>query len=415
MNRALIGLLSFCIASPLLAQQDSLPHPYPQAHRLTVDMISGYDSNVLYNDLVTSLYQGKNLDRDTRTHSQDALNGRGRAGYELGFRASYTWGDSLFGKAHWSPRISLAHQSVMGMRFSDAVYDLTFFGNAAYEGQTAALGNSAFEQLAYQTVAFGIEDRRTGTFVELALVNGQYLNTGDIRTADLFTGADGRYLDLDLDGSYHRSDTGSTGFGRSNGMGAAVSLAWHHPLALFGHPALLELGAVDVGFIAWGSRSLQLEKDSTIHYEGIAVSDVLDLDGLLVDTGELQDSLGLGLEPGSFVRPLPFRLHGGLRMGRSKGRFARQDDLLYSLTVDQIYLPGYLPLGTFARRFFLSSTWSTEVAVRYGGFGGLRAGLDVEARLGPWLQAHLQTQNLIGSFSDQAMGRSVIVGIAMRW
>jgi hypothetical protein len=50
----------------------------------------------------------------------------------------------------------------------------------------------------------------------------------------------------------------------------------------------------------------------------------------------------------------------------------------------------------------------------YGGFGGLRvaAGLDVQA--GP-LRINLRTTNAVGSVSEQAMGRSVMLGIAAAW
>lgn len=382
-------------------------------HRITLESVGAYDSNVLYNDLVMGIHRGGFLSTEVRERTLNALGSANRAGYEFSGSASFAWGDSLFGLADLMPRVSVAHRDLLGIRFVRDAYTLSFFGNAAFEGSTAHIGPSAFEQVQYQTFAFGVEDKRTGSFVELAIVNGRSLNTGDIPKADLYTATDGRYLELELDGEYQRSDTGSTGF--SNGIGAAITLQWKRPFRLFGMPAMGSIGIFDLGFINWNQRSLSVDKDSTIRYEGVEVAGILDLDGLILNENSLQDSLGLGYEPMSFLRPLPAMVEAKLEFGRRYKGIPGFERHAYAVSIDQRTLPGYIPRGTVVRNFPLSRAVLAQVGVTYGGFGEFRARVGLEAFVQDHLSISVGTPNAVGLFSDQARGKALAGRVGVVW
>ncbi len=407
----LLPILFHLLAS---AQQDSVPSPNMIGqHRFTLDASAGYDSNVLRNDLVTGVYNGGPLGRDVRERTLDGLGSADRAGYELGGRATYAWGDSLFGHAGWMPRFSLSYQSVMGVRFTSDVYALSFFGNAAFEDRTAQLGPGVFEQVTYQSFGLGIEGRNSGSFVELALVNGQSLNAGRIQKADLYTAPFGRYLELQLDGEYHRSDTASGGFNK--GLGAAINARWQHIFQLFRSPAVFSLAVSDLGFIAWNNNSLSVKKDSTIRYEGIEVTDILDLDGLLVNRTTLQDSLGFGYSKGSFMRALPARIEARLGAGRFQKRSHFHGMQPYELSVDYRYLPGYQPHAAIARNLVFAKSMAISVGAGYGGFGDFRAMAGLMGMLGKHFLIGVQTPNAIGLFSDEANGKAIALRLEATW
>jgi hypothetical protein len=303
---------------------------------------------------------------------------------------------------------------VEGMRFTKDDYQLTFFGNSDLADQTAHLGPSRHEQVQYSTIGFGVQDRKTGTWLELALVNGHSLNAANIRTADLYTAPDGRYLDLKLDGDYWASDTAQQGSGRNNGIGAAINFQWNTSVCLLGAPAILGIGVRDLGFIAWNGNSVRVSSDSTIHFEGLIVDHILDLGDLGIDRTTLQDSLGLGFESGSFLRALPARFAANLRFGRPLGREDPGQLYTYELTVEQHILPGYVPYARLDRNFGLSQALCAGVGVSYGGFGELRVAAGLDAQVGV-LRINLRTANVIGLVSDQAMGRSLMLGIEAAW
>lgn len=382
-------------------------------HRFTLDASAGYDSNVLRNDLVTGIYRGGAMGRDVRQRTMDGMGNSNRAGYELGGRATYAWGDGLFGRAEWMPRISLAYQSVMGVQFAKDVYALSFFGNAGFEDGTAHLGPSEFEQVTYQTFGLGVEGRNSGSFVELTIVNGRSLNAGRVQKGDLFTAQYGRYLELQLDGEYHRSDTAGNSFNK--GIGAAINMQWQHSFQLLRSPALFSLAVTDLGFITWNKNSLSVQKDSTIRYEGFEVADILDLDGLLVNKATLQDSLGFGFSKGSFMRVLPARAEVGLRAGRFHKRSHFQGMRPYELSVDYRYLPGYLPHAGITRNFVFAKCMALSVGAGYGGFGELQAMAGLMGMLGKHFLIGIHTPTAIGLFSDIANGKAVALRLEAAW
>ena len=396
------------------AQQDSTWGPNMQkGNRINLEGIGAYDSNVLYNDLITSLYKGGVLAPEVRQRSMDALGNVNRAGYEFGSRATFAWGDSLFGHRSWMPRFSLSYQSAMGLRFAPDAYSLSFFGNSGFEDRTAHVGQSYLRQVNYQTFSFGLEDRETGSFVELSLVNGSRLNTCNLPLADLYSAPDGRYLDLVLEGDYRSSDTASSGFNK--GIGAAINVEWRHPLKLFGSPAVFSASITDVGFISWNRNSLAVTKDTTLHYQGIEVTDLLDLDGILVNNSTLQDSLGLGYSTGSFTMALPARVQARIKFGNLRNTGPGNNRHAYTLSADYRYLPGYVPRALITRDFAITECFLAQVGAGYGGFGTLRGMVGMEALLGKSLRIGLGTTNIVGLVSDQVRGKALTVQLETTW
>ncbi|MBX2982775.1 MAG: hypothetical protein KF843_08890 [Flavobacteriales bacterium] len=414
MNDRCLWWIPLVIPVFVSAQVDSTELPFTGPdHRFTIEAIGSYDSNVIYNDLVMGIYRGGPLSGEVRKRTLDVLGSGNRAGSEQEGTATYTWGDSLFGRSGLRPRFSMGYRDFLGMRFTRDAFALSFFGNAAFEGRTAHIGPSNFEQINYQTFSFGVEDRRTGSFLELGVVNGRALNSGQLHTADLYTAMDGRYLELELDGNYHRSDTGSTGL--SNGIGAVLSMQWRKPLQLFQSPGALSITVTDLGFIAWNPNSLSVTKDSTIRFEGLEVSGILDLDDLILNENTLQDSLGLGYSKGGYLRMLPARMEAKLEFGREyKGHSAFLRSA-YAVSVDYRLLPGYVPYAIVDRNLELTKCIMVQVGAAYGGFGDLRARLGLQALLGKHVGIRLGTPNLIGLASGQARGKAVAANIEMVW
>lgn len=415
MNRTtwLLGLL---LPVSALAQPEPVPPPKPPVHglRITLDGQGLYDSNVLFNNLIVGLYRGGDLPKDVRQRSLDALGNFNRAGYDLGATLTVAWGDSLFGHAGWMPRASLSHHAMMGLRFTRDAFAMAFFGNSQFEDATAHIGPGAFAQQVYQSLAFGVEDRRSGSFLELAVVNGRWMNAGHIVLADLYTAPYGRYLDLDLDGQYQRTDTAARR-ALSNGIGAAVNFTWRNHFNLFGTQASLSAGITDLGFIAWNGNSLQVKKDSSIRYEGIEVHDILGLDNLLVGRKKIQDSLGLGYSKGAFLSPLPFLLHARLGFGQFKKATRSLGRSAYECDIDQRYLPGYVPHAEFTRNFVVTGRLMARAGAGYGGFGGLRGALGAEAVLGQHLSVAIDAPNVVGLCFGDARGKALALRLEATW
>jgi hypothetical protein len=301
----------------------------------------------------------------------------------------------------------------MGMRFSKDAYAVSFFGNAPFEGKSAQLGPGEFVQINYQALSLGVENKRTGSYLELSFVNGQQLNTAHVTTADLYTATDGRYLALRANGVYQRA--GTPGVLSGNGIGAAINACWRTSLQLLGAQATVAVTVQDFGFVAWNGRTQELRKDTTIRYEGIRITDILHLDGLVVNSTVLQDSVGLALQDKAFLSLLPANLMGEIAFGRLRKPLMAGGSTAYVLRMDQYMLPGYVPHATLNRKFVIHRRLAAALGAGYGGFGGLRAMVGLDATIGNCMRIGLCTPNLIGLCSSQAQGKGIVGRLEVAW
>lgn len=413
MNKYGLPFLFLLLPFGVHAQEDSIAKARPPHTRhLALEVRGAYDSNVLYNDLVMGLYNGGWLSKEIRQRSMDAMGKNNRAGYEQAAKLTYTWGQRSIGRRIFRSRTSLSQQSYLGLHFATDAYALSFFGNKQFEDRSAQVGPSAFAQVSYQQVAFGLEEHSTGSYLEVGLVNGSRLNSGKIRRADLYTAPAAEYIEVDLNGSYARADTAAAQW--SKGIGAAISLRWCHGLTLFKNDARITLGTEDLGFVAWANRSLSVAKDSLIRFEGLTADGLLDLDGLILDQHELQDSLGLGYTQDRFATLLPALFWGEIGLGRVRHAFDGRVKHAWVLMVAHRLLPGYRPHVSVKHEFHLNDALACTVGLAHGGFGDLRVLLGLEASVGQHLSFAAETMNATG-FLPGFRGKALLFKAAWAW
>ncbi|MBK7383192.1 MAG: hypothetical protein IPI81_07625 [Flavobacteriales bacterium] len=374
-------------------------------HILIAEASADYNANSIRNELVAGLWKGGFIDRDLRERSRDALRERNSVGYVLSARVSYIGP----GTGKWRQLTSVSHQEHMGVRFPRDLYNLTFFGNANYEGRRADLGPAAFTRTQYQTIGFGAQRVDLGHYFRVDLVLGQSIDAVNLKWAGLYTGVDGRVLRASVLGDHWRSDTASSSFGQLNGLGLAVSGRWGMRISRH-NQARVDFEVQDLGFVGWGRKSLHLHKDTILEYTGLRVASILDLDNVLIGEDQLLDTFGLRYTQDPFTKPLPFLLRATLSAPLGVGWSG-------SVQVDQRYLPGYIPQLTFGA---LRSLGARGLAVAggqlsMGGFGGIRLGASAQRRFGERVVVMLSSPHLpgflLGGTRGAGLAFSVTVGI----
>lgn len=413
MSRVALALFLGLISSALRAQtvlplDPGQARPPDLLHKLLsasdraviVEGVFDFNSNSLLNEMPASLWRGEYLDHELRDRSRDQLRVRNSAGYHLDARITYQ-GPRL---TDWRSELSVAHHEHMGVRFPADLYNLTFYGNAPFEARRADIGPVAFTRMRYQTVGFGARHLRQSHYLRVDLVLGQSLDAVDVRWADLYTGADGRVLRANVNGTYTRSDTAGSSTGTLNGLGLALSGRWQLPLART-RGLLIEVEAQDLGFCSWGRGSQRLDRDTTLSYEGLSVENILELDQAILGEEQILDTLGIRFTSASTTTWLPFRLSARLR-GRINERWKG------AITVDQRNLPGYVPqLAVTGERSFGTRT-DAGLTLSMGGFGGLRIGLSATHVIGKhWLIA-LSTPQVPAFLTERTRGAGIALAAA---
>lgn len=379
---------------------------YKNRVQLTGDF--DYNANSLLNELPLALLQGGYIDRVLRQRSLDAVRKKGnnRAGYILSTRLAWAGQKGFLGHRNWKPLISFSHHDQMGLKFADDLFDVTFFGNASFEGQRADLGPTAYHQTRFQTAGFGIQFRETASYIRLDLVNGQSLTDIDAKWAGLFTGEDGRILRATINGRFLQSDTAGSELGRTNGLGAAVSGGWSTELRRTELRTFLAFEVINIGFVQWNGNAVNLEKDTVILYEGIRVTNILDLDNAITGTAQLQDTFGLTYRTEGATTLLPFQIRGSITSQLSAFWTG-------SFTVDQRNLPGYVPQLSASATRRLGTHAQLGTSLSYGGFGGLRVGLGTKFRIGQSILVTVGTPHLPGFLMGSMRGAGAQFGLVV--
>lgn len=392
-------------AQMLVLPVDSLvDRPRERGHTIAIEAWGEQSANTVYNELLIGLLRGGFLDRDLRERSRSATRERNSFGYDLGARIQWVGNDSLFGKAGLRPMINVGYRDVLGTRFTKDLFAIAFFGNAEYEDRIANLGGTAHMAMRYQTFGIGVASADRRSYVRLELVNGQSVNASDLPMAELYTGVDGRVLEADLLGQYWNSDTAGNALGRTNGIGAAISGRWSTRALSGDIPVDIGISVQDLGFIVWNDRSVRLTRDTLINFEGLVVDDLFDLDGVLGDGEQLQDTFGLRYTTGSFRTLLPFRLALNMDFTLGNGWYT-------GFLIQQVNLPGYAPQFTAfgAKRLGERTLLGGELTA--GGFGGVRLGSRVRHRFGERLWATLGCSHLPGMVIGRTRGFGLQAGM----
>ena len=389
---------------PLLAagqeRTDLFARDTSSCTRIIADGGYEMDANGIYNELLFGLMSGGYLEHELRQRSSDALGGMNRLGQIMQVRATVIAGDTVFRHPGLQWSVSASHQDQGGMRFRPDVYDLTFFGNAAYEDRTADLSGTAYERQQLQTLGLGLYWARTGDRLRLDFVKGQSLSAVDLDDVTLYTAPDGRRLDVRLNGTYWQSDTAVNGsdLRTFNGSGFAVSFSHGYILGPEDGRHVrnrITASVEDLGLIRWNGRSQRMQQDTTYSYEGLHIDNIFDLDGVLVGEGTVQDTLGLHFEAGAYWRVMPYRAALTYDMQWRAG-------WRWAFTLSQRYLPGYMPLYHLEAGKALGKHF-VGISGQYGGFGDLRAGLRAAFQMGP-ARLGITLPNLATAFGEKGRG-----------
>ncbi|MEM9023790.1 MAG: DUF5723 family protein, partial [Bacteroidota bacterium] len=189
------------------------------------------NSNALDNDFVLGFLGNRDfIDRPTKDRISQRLDDRNRIGGEVnyGFHASFPLkkllGDTLQG---WNWFVRLADRQHVDLRFPKDFFDLGFYGNRRFAGDTADLGDFFFNFIGYQQLQAGLllkhaSGHRLGWGV--SLLKGERQLTVDAPEVNFFTSELGDRIEVLTRGEVQQSDTGNTSRTAFNGLGTSVDL-----------------------------------------------------------------------------------------------------------------------------------------------------------------------------------------------
>jgi len=374
-------------------------------------------SNSINNHFVSDVYNSRFLDEYNK--NSNYLKGKNILGSDL-FIGAYVavMPDSMLGSTNLGYRIGFGTRQFRSVRFSDDLYNLVFFGNKDYAGKTVNFDNTKFNLINFQELQFGFfkdyhdNEINIRGYFGINVLNGQQLQKLNVTKGSLYTADDGEFLDLDTKFKYYSSDMSHKKFGDINGMG--LSCDAYLRIEDIKSKITFTFSSQDLGYIVWTKKSYEASIDTTIHFDGVEVNNVLTL-GQSNLHGISKDSLMNILYSKNDTNPIPISLPERITLEVQKEWNGFIKTTLFGM--NYIFDTGQpIPCFYFVQSFRLTQWLDGGVMANYGGFSRFNAGILFQYHSGKHFSAGLASANLSGFIIPaNAFARSIMVNACYKF
>ncbi len=368
-----------------------------------------YSSSAVTSAFVTNFLQGSYINDNLKQQVVSNLQTANRLGYSLNYGAiGVLYNDTIHKKHAFNFFVALRHKDYVSANFPPDVFNLAFYGNAPYAGQSAKLSPFNLSNISYQQLEIGSLCTNVGGKAKLGIglsfLSGQQLQNINMSNGYLYTDPYGQYIQLNSATKYNSTDS-TPGHTYFNGYGASIDIYFSMPYKIASKSGNLSAGVTDLGFIKWNSNSLTYNKDTTYIYNGFTINGLNDLQNAAINNLS-KDSLQnkyFPLQRKSFYTGIPTTV--SINANTDLGKMNLELGAWYIFNTYS--LPYYYVQGDKG----FSHGWFTDLQLGYGGYATYNASIGVmkqikntEIKLGIY---HLQ--GIIASNTLGGAGASIAI------
>lgn len=338
-----------------------------------------YSSSAVTSAFATNFLQGSYINNDLKQQVVSNLQTTNRLGFALNYGVlGVLYNDSIHKKHAFNFFIALRNKEYVNANFTSDVFNLAFYGNASYAGQTAKLSPFNLNSMSYQQLEIGSVCTNVGgkakLGVGLSFLTGQQLQVVNMSTGYLYTDPYGQYIQLNSDTKYNASDS-TPGHTYFNGYGASMDIYFSMPYKIASKNGILAVSITDLGFIKWNSRSLSYNKDTTYTYNGFTINGLNDLQNAAINNLS-KDSLQnkyFPLERKSFYTSVPATI--SINANTDLGKMNLEFGAWY------IFNANDLPYYYIQEDKSFSHGWFTDLQLGYGGYATYNASIGIRKQI----------------------------------
>jgi len=279
--RFVYWLIAFCTISSLRAQYNSEFLNFGKTGRsISVNGEFELASNGIRNDLLNRFIYGGFIDNSIKENSYKNMKNYSVLGANMHYDLSVFFGRD----PRYSYLIGFKDQRIFNATFTKDFYQLMFYGNKPFLGETKNLGGTNINSLRFQELKLGFIWHKIDTTakvgVSVSVLRGQelfYIQAGD--KSSLYTNPDGTELVFNSNFNMALGDTNNRGKAFAfSGVGASADIFFETPYqSAIGKSSVLIVNANNLGFIHWFDQSIQYSSDSTFRFDGYHIDNINDL------------------------------------------------------------------------------------------------------------------------------------------
>lgn len=373
-------------------------------------------SNSTSSKFVSAIYNSKfiddNLKYSAHLKNKNILGTDLKAGCYIAVMPDSMWGLSNFGY-----RIGLSHRQFRSFNFSKDLYNLIFFGNKQFAGETVNFDNTMLRSIDYQKFELGVfenyneNNTKINIYFGFNILKGQQLQSLNINKGSFYTSIDGDYLDLNTKFSYFTSDQSHKKFSDFNGVG--ISCDAFFVVENTKSKLTFTFASEDLGYISWTKKSYLAGVDTAIHFDGVEITNIMNvaqenLQGMSKDS--LMNILYSKNDTVPFKLSIPEKLSFEVKKEWTGFINSALIGMNYIFDVGQP-IPQFYAMQTAQVKKWLN----IGLIENYGGFSGFNAGLYFQINTNKNLTATISSGNLTGFILPKdAYARSVFISLAYK-
>lgn len=333
---------------------------------LKLESFSMLESRTLNTDFFIDFYTGQYLDSTQKHTTLDELNKKNDLGYYTinSLQYGYIKPDKKIG-----PYFEASYQKILGLEFSNNLFELAFIGNERFSGQNINLQPLQMQMHEFSTIQGGIVYKLSDNINIHATVGPAFgLGYQNIDTwkLNMFTSEITDSIALDYNLLYQRTTSYPiiNGYGVSGAIGASGMLSgidW-------------SINISNIGMLWYDAKSISTTKDSIIEFTGFELNELSDISNSIdSELTRLENAFLLNGDTASIQCNLPLRASINLH----------KDFDFLELNFKAFYLnsPGFIPYFELTPSKTIYKSIALCMPFKYGGFGAFNFGLGIEGKL----------------------------------
>jgi hypothetical protein len=332
-----------------------------------------YSSNRFNNDFMDKFLFGGEITTEMKDKTSSKLKQLNAIGGEFEQRIdSYSPSINMFKKENLGMKLSFSDNHYIAGNVSTDLFNTAMYGNANYIGDTMQFTFSHAQYLHYQKFGIGFYNERNLSSVQISYVSGSKGFDFGLGEAYMISRPDMDTVDLKANGQGYITDTLSP-YLAFQGGGFSIDVDYNF---IFEGKAknrqIINFKVNNLGMIFWNKRTKNYNLNADGTYTGFELSQFLNQDSTQNNSVNWRDTLNITESLRNKVSSLPLELV--VQKVADNGIDAKLQAIFGFKT---ILVPDYFPylyVGAYYRPF---DKFSLSTRLSYGGFAGLRWGLNV--------------------------------------
>lgn len=366
-------------------------------NRIKITSFNSYASNRLSNEYMDKFIFGGNIDNELKDRMSGKLKGMNVAGLEVEQKIEAFVPDiNLFGKEFFGMKLAFSDNHYGSVQFTPDLFNTAMYGNGAYVGDTMDLTFSHVQYQHYQKMGIGFYHQHNMSSIQLSYVSGSKGLDARLSESWMHTRPNVDSIDFSVLGSGYSTERFFP-YWAFQGGGFAVDIDYNFIFeGKLKNRQVVNLKINNLGVIFWNKNTNNYIMNLNDSYSGFDVVDLMNRDTSNDNSVNWLDTLGVNKTVGRNIETLPVEIV--VQKVADRGIDAKLQAIF---GFKAILVPDYFPYLYAGAYYQPTKSLSLSTRLSYGGFAGVRWGLNMNYWLKDKMYFAIGSFDLIGLASKK--------------